>query len=285
MFQKISTSYALVKTAFACIAKDWELLVYSLLSILSSLCILATFFGIDFFFLWNLKAVMNDTNQEGNTREIILLMYSFVYYLIFSFITFFFNTAIITSVQRRIRGEENAFWDGMRDALQNWKQILIWSSINALVTTLLNALQRYFGEDSFIGSFIISLIGWVWNVLTFFAFPLMILGEMWPKEAIKESASLFKNTWGERAILQVGVGLFFFLAIVLWIILSILVIINVNIIFWIILLVWGLIFWGLLSATCDVIIKTILLHYAQTQTLPKIVVDPSFIDKIAGEKK
>lgn len=43
MFKKLSISYNLVKASFKYIKRDWELLVYSLLSLFSTLAILATF--------------------------------------------------------------------------------------------------------------------------------------------------------------------------------------------------------------------------------------------------
>ena len=50
---------------------------------------------------------MSDTQTNEGTADLLIIAYTFVYYLVFSFITFFFNTAIITSVQRRNNGEDN----------------------------------------------------------------------------------------------------------------------------------------------------------------------------------
>jgi hypothetical protein len=68
----------------------------------------------------------------------------FAYYFIFSFITLFFNTAIITSVQRRNEGKDNKLGDGLKDAMKHLKEILIWSAISAIVTTFLKILQNMF---------------------------------------------------------------------------------------------------------------------------------------------
>ncbi len=109
----------------------------------------------------------------------------------------------------------------------------------------------------------------MWNILTFFSFPLMIVNNMWPKEAIKESGSLFKKTWWERAIIHVWVGMLFALLFILLFILSMVIIFLWFIITWIVFLILWIIFLTILSTTCDVIIKTILLHYAKSWNLPE----------------
>jgi len=284
MFKKISTSFNLVKVSFRYIKRDWELLVYTILSLLSSLAILITFIWVDFFYLGFFESLSSWTELQQWTYEVILFVMSFLYYLTFSFITFFYNTAIITSVQRRNNWEDNKLWDGLKDSMKHLKEIFIWSLINATVTSILNLLQRKFWENSIVWSIIVWLIGWMWNILTFFSFPLMVLNWLWPKDAIKESWSLFKKTWWERAIIHVWVWLLFTLIYLLLVILWVAIIYSWLIITGIIFIVLGLIFIIILSTTCDVIIKTILLHYVQTWAMPSWLEWETAIIDIAWEK-
>jgi len=284
MFKKIRTSYNLVKVSFKYIKKDWELLIYSILSLLTSLLILATFVWVDFLFLDNIKTLLEWSEVEQTTGNIIIYIYVFLYYLVFSFITFFFNTAIITSVQRRIEGKDNKLWDGLKSSMKHLKQIFIWSLINALVSIILKILQDKFWENSVVWKIIIWLIWWMWNILTFFSFPLMIINNMWPKEAIKESGNLFKKTWWERAIIHVWVGMLFALLFILLFILSMVIIFSWFVIIWIIFIFLWIIFLVILSTTCDVIIKTILLHYAQSWNLPEDLKNEKEIINIAWVK-
>ena len=152
--------------------------------------------------------------------------------------------------------------------MKHIKEIFIWSLINATVTTILKILQKKFWENSFIWGIIIWLIWGMWNILTFFSFPLMIINKMWPKDAIKESWNLFKKTWWERAIIHVWVWLIFTLLYIVVIIISIFLIISGFILSWISLMILWIIFIVILSSTCDIIIKTILLYYAQNWKLP-----------------
>lgn len=283
MFKKLSTSFNLVKVSFKYIKRDGELLVYSIFSLLASMAILATFIWIDIYFLGFIDSLSNPEISES-AAEMYMIAYTFVYYLVFSFITFFFNTAIITSVQRRNNGEDNKLWDGLRDAMKNIKSIFIWSLINATVSTILKLIQRKFWEDSLVGGIIVGLIGWAWNILTFFSFPLMIINKVWVKDAIKESGSLFKKTWWERAIIHVWVGLMFFFMFLLLFVIWFGILFSGFVMTGIILLVVGTVFLMILASTTDTIIKTILLYYAQNGVLPAGLENEESIINLAGEK-
>lgn len=281
MFEKIKTSYNLVKVSLQFIKRDWELLTYSIFSLLASVAIFATFAWTGFFFIDEIEGI---EASEGMT-DILIYAGVFVYYLVFSFITFFFNTAIITSVQRRINWEDNKLWDGLRDAMKHLKEIFIWSLINATITTILKILQNKFGENSLIWKFVIWIVGWMWNILTFFSFPLMIINKVWPKDAIKESWMLFKKTWWERAIIHVWVGFIFSLLFILVIIISVFLMFSGIIELWIWFLILSTLSLIILSSTCDVIIKTILLSYAQTWKLPDWLENEESIINITKTKE
>ncbi len=120
--------------------------------------------------------------------------------------------------------------------------------------------------------------------MTFFAFPLMILHDMGPMDAVKESARLFKKTWGERAILHVGTGFFFMVLIVLVIVSSIFVMWFVNPIFGISYLVIALIVLIILSMLVDVIVTTLLLHYVNSESLPESESERMLFASVAKER-
>jgi len=269
MFNKLSTSFNLVKISFSFIKRDWELLVYSIMSLLASIAILITFTWVDFYTTGYIEKLINSSDSWETISQWIIYWALFLYYFIFSFITFFFNTAIITSVQRRIDWKDNKLWDWLRDSIKYLKEIFIWSIINAIVTTILKIIQNRFPEDSIIWRIIVWIIWWLWNIMTFFSFPLMIINKMWTKEAIKESANLFKKTWWERAIISVWIWLMFFFIYLALFIIAIGIIFSGLIFTWIAILFLGILFLSILAWTCDTIIKTILLNYAQTWLLPE----------------
>ncbi len=169
MFTKFSTSLELVKIAFSYIKEEGELFVYALLSFFSSALIIASFVVTDIFYIERLDNLPKDQQQ--------LVMYAvmFIFYLVLYFITFFFNTAVITSVKRKLNGEENKFGDGMRDSMKHTGKIFQWAMVSATVSLILRIIESKFKEDSIVGSIIVKLLGGAWSILTFFAFPMMIL--------------------------------------------------------------------------------------------------------------
>ena len=59
-----------------------------------------------------------------------------------------------------------------------------------------------------------ALLGAAWSLVTFFVIPVMIIENKGVVESMKKTVALFKRTWGESIVGQVGIGLpFVFLAI------------------------------------------------------------------------
>lgn len=279
MFEKISQSYQLFKTSIKIIKNDWELLVYSIISWIVSLIILWSFGWIYLFFS---KEFTNLSNEQIQTYQIAWLV---AYYFIFNYILFFFNTAIIWSVKRILDGKENKFGDWIKDSMNNLSKIAVWSFISAIVSAILRIIESKFDEDSIIWKMIVWIIWATWSITTFFAFPIMILENKGPKDAIKESASLFKNTWWERAILSVWVWLFFFLIYILIIILWAVFIAYTNLaIIWIIAIIITIVITALINSTAETVLRVLIYNYVTTWNIPQNIDNPELIKNIAVQK-
>ncbi len=168
--KKIKTSYELVKTSFQIIAKDKGLLAYSLFSLLALLLILGSF---GFFWFEHIKALENLINSDNTQSNIIWILILFAFYFITFFVTYFFNTAIITSVYKNIKWEKTDFKDWIKESFNNIWKILSWTFISSTISVILKSLEQK--TDSGIAQFIINIIWASWSIATFFAFPIMIL--------------------------------------------------------------------------------------------------------------
>jgi hypothetical protein len=73
---------------------------------------------------------------------------------------------------------------------------------------ILRSLQERAG---LIGRILLGLVGVAWNVLTFFVVPVLLYEPVGVGDAIKRSASIFKERWGEQFIGNATIGLAFFL--------------------------------------------------------------------------
>lgn len=263
MFSKFFASFELIKIAFSYVRQEGELFVYALLSFISSFIILASFAITDFFYIEKLENISQDQKQ------LITYGVMFIFYLVFYFITFFFNTAIITSVKRKLNWEENKFWDWIRDSMANLWKILQWALVSATVALILRIIESKFKENSTVWKLIVKFLGWAWSILTFFAFPMMILQNKWPIDSVKESSLLFKKTWWEMAILNIWSWLFYIILMILSAIICFWFVILVSPMVWIILFIVSIVCIVVLNGLTDVIITTLLFHYASSETVPE----------------
>lgn len=283
---KFKASFELVKMSFGIINKEKELLVYTILSGISTVLIILTFilgvFGISVITGSSLEA--SDATSQG----LIDFVYMFILYFLLTFVALFFNTAIITTVDRVLKGEENKFMDGISSAFHNIGKIFIWTIISAFVTTILKMIQD---RVPFIAKIVVSIVGAAWNIATIFAFPLMILGDRKASDAIKESPKLFISTWGENVIMNVGVGLFFMILFIgTFIALTLLTVFSFSLgmTFGVIMMIITAIILALIiltSITMDSVVRVVLYNYTQTKTMPVGVNQDNLDDMLKVVKK
>jgi len=199
MFESVSRSFTLIKESWRVISLDKEILLFPVLSGVALLFILLSFV-LPVLFLGYFSG--NDSDLQGG----ILLVGLFLFYLLCYFVVIYFNTALITCARIRLTGGNPVFMDGIRNANAHIVPIFIWAMISATVGLVLHLLQERAG---IIGQIIIGLIGMAWGLITYFVIPVMIFEEMGPVQAVKESASLFRKTWGETLVGQVSIGIVF----------------------------------------------------------------------------
>ena len=90
--------------------------------------------------------------------------------------------------------------------MKNLHKILVWALISATVGVILSAIRD---QNNVVGQIISSLLGTAWALLTYFVIPVMIIEEKGVIDSIKDSASLFKKTWGETVVGQGGIMIVF----------------------------------------------------------------------------
>lgn len=96
--------------------------------------------------------------------------------------------------------------DGLRIARGKILPIIGYAAIAATVGMILRAMEERAG---FIGRIVVGMIGVAWTLATFMVVPVLVEQEVGPIDAVKESALLLKNTWGENLIGNGGIGLVF----------------------------------------------------------------------------
>jgi hypothetical protein len=208
MFERFARSWALIKASASVLQKDKELLVFPAVSSVAAIVVTLTFVGP---LIW--WSMGHPDALEGDNQSPLLYVWMFAFYLVQYFVIFFFNTALVGAASMRLEGNDPTVADGLRIAWSKVGTILGYAAIAATVGVILRAIQD---RVPAIGKFIVGLIGAAWTVATFMVVPVLVHKEIGPLEAVKESALLLKQTWGENLIGQAGVGLVFALAQVGW---------------------------------------------------------------------
>lgn len=200
MFQRLSTSWGLARASYEVLRSDKELIVFPIVSSILSLIVTATFF---------IPAIlyMIATHPHGGADQMhvspLYYIGLFAYYLVLYFVIFFANTALVGAAMIRLRGGAPTVADGFRLAASRTGAIFGYALISATVGVVLRTLQERTG---LIGRFVLGFIGLAWNVATYLVTPVLAAENLGPIAAVKRSAELLKQTWGEQIVGTAGIS-------------------------------------------------------------------------------
>ncbi len=199
MFERLSRSWELVKASAAVLREDKELLLFPVVSSISTLLVLAAF-AIPMFGMGALDGLSHGRHGSPSAGTYLLV---FLFYIAQYFVIFYFNTALVGAAMKRLAGGNPTLSDGLAIASSRMGSILGYAFIAATVGMILRALQE---RASFLGRIVVGLIGMGWTLATAMVVPVLAARDVGPFEAIKESTLLLKNTWGENLIGRAGMG-------------------------------------------------------------------------------
>jgi hypothetical protein len=127
-------------------------------------------------------------------------------YLI-SFITAFMAVGLVATADAVMRSEDASFGYGMRVARSHLAAISGWALINAALSLVLGALESR-GAG---GEIAAGLVGGAWTVVSLLAIPAIALEDASPFQAIRRSASIFRQQWGGQVVGMAAIGIAVFL--------------------------------------------------------------------------
>jgi hypothetical protein len=193
MAGRFERSWYLIKYSAAVIRQDSELMVFPLLSSIAAVLVFASFVPL---FI-----------QAPETEQVDLnLVLLGGLYLAEYFVIFFFNSALVGAALIRMDGGNPGVGDGLRIAWSRFWQIFGYALIAATVGVILRTVGQRLG---FVGRMVAGLSGIAWTEATYLAEPVLVSRDVGPIDAVKESATLLKRTWGENLIANAGLGLVF----------------------------------------------------------------------------
>lgn len=206
MFKKFAISWELFKASVAVLQQDRELLWFPVLSTIAALLV-----GITF--LVPLGVFVSSHPQLDETQSLPKAFYAglFVFYVVQYFVMFFFNTALVGAALARLDGRDPTLRDGLQIARARFAAILGYAIIASTVGIFLQAIEERVG---LIGRIIVGLLGATWTVASFLVVPVLATRDVGPLDAVKQSVSLLKKSWGENVIGHAGFGVIFALVYV-----------------------------------------------------------------------
>ena len=199
-----SRSVGLVKSSWAVLRQDKELMLLPAISCITALICVAPFFGIAF-----LVGSPSTTDTASGTSASFSMgplgyVALFVAYLLGAYITIFFQAALVLAANERLTGGSPTLGSALAGAWANAGRILPWAIISATVSVVLQAIQERAG---IVGRIVIGLVGLAWTLVTLLVLPILVIEQVGVKDAFTRSAQAFKRTWGENVIGNGGIGL------------------------------------------------------------------------------
>lgn len=194
---KLARSWQLGKQSWAVLRANPTFMLFPVVSTVALVVVMAVMAGVGFALL-PAGAEISSDNSAG-------LLVLFVFYLVAYTIIVFFNTALVSAVLTHLDGGEPSLGGALALARRRIGAIIGYAAIASTVGIVLSALRDRGGVAGTVASYVGNV---AWNVATYFVAPVLAAEGVGPVEAIKRSAALFRRTWGEQVISNVGLGIF-----------------------------------------------------------------------------
>lgn len=189
----LQRSWELAKMSWGVLREDRQLAVFPILSFIALMITVGTF---------ALPVWLTRINGKVSPAGWILIALG---YLVAAFVGIFANAALAYAANERLTNTgPGTVATGFEGARQRAGKILGWAVVSATVSILIQAAEQRTG---LVGRFVVRLIGVAWAVATYMVIPLVVLEGIGPIDAVKRSAQLLKQTWGENIVGNAGIGL------------------------------------------------------------------------------
>lgn len=256
VLERLKIALVLMKDSLLVIKHNPRLTLFPIVSGIAGIVFLAVFLGMTFGAL----AVTPD-DLLGPT----LLVGLALVYLGTTFISVFFTAALVHQTRAVLDGAEPSLHSGMAGAWEVRWSLFAWAAISATVGIIINAIED---SNSPVGQALGAIFGIAWTLMTFFIIPAIVFERPSVSGMFKQSASTFRETWGETPVSIVGVGILSFVAALPFAGPGYLLLTSGFVLVGVALIAIGVVFGAILSHTFKGVIKTSLYLYATEGTLP-----------------
>jgi len=196
---RMARSWQTFKTSLRVAWQDKELMWLPVLSFLASAIAIMGILGIGF-----LAGVFPQVTQPDGGVDVTAAALGFLMYLALAFVQTYFYAAMVAGAHERLSGGDPTVGSALSAANGRLGKIFVWSLVLATVNVVLQALRERAGH---LGRIAVSLVGTAWNLATYFVVPIIMFEDQRLGASLKRSGGLFKKTWGETVVGEIGIGI------------------------------------------------------------------------------
>lgn len=201
---RVKRGWRLSKQSWAVVKSDKSLLAFPVISVVAAIVTMIIFFGGG-------AAVAVAINSPWGALPLVIIG---VYLL--TVVGVFASVALASCATEALEGRDTTVAQGISAARGRMKLIFAWAAVALFVGILISAIQSLLQQvaGGVVSAIVGGLAGFAWAVATFFVIPVIAIEGLGPKEALKTSAHVVKERWGEGVVGSSAIGLItFFVAI------------------------------------------------------------------------
>ena len=197
---RIKRGWRLSKQSWAVVKSDKSLLAFPIISVVAAIVTMIIFFGGG-------AAVAVAINSPWGALPLVIIG---VYLL--TVVGVFASVALASCATEALEGRDTTVAQGISAARGRMKLIFAWAAVALFVGILISAIQSLLQQvaGGVVSAIVGGLAGFAWAVATFFVIPVIAIEGLGPKEALKTSAHVVKERWGEGVVGSSAIGLITF---------------------------------------------------------------------------
>ncbi|MCA0457521.1 MAG: DUF6159 family protein [Chloroflexi bacterium] len=208
---RIQNGLELTRQSWAALRANPQLLIFPVISLIGMIIV-----TILFFIPITATGILSSIGEQGrrgsgDINQGLFFIVMFFYYFVTYTVIIFSNTALVGAAMRLARGETATVRDGINIAMARISKIVVYALISATIGMIAKSIQQS-GRNSnnivaaIVSSIIAGIIQGAWNMVVFFAIPVLVVEDIGVMDSLKRSLGLFKETWGETFTGNFAIG-------------------------------------------------------------------------------
>ena len=210
MANRIANGVELSKQSWNALRQNRQLLWFPLISGITMLFV-SIFFALAVVGSGVLSGLGTPNDDGSNSQTAVGVVIAFLYYFVSYTVIIFSNVALVGAVMKLLRGEPATVSDGIAIASARIGKIIVYSLISATIGMLARGIaQAGRNSDNIVVAILTAIVGSIiqgaWNLVVFFAIPVLVVEDIGVVGSLTRSFEIFKETWGESFVGRTVIG-------------------------------------------------------------------------------